>query len=354
MLEQNINVDSLKKLQWKIMQNVAAGAIIPLMRIGDELGLFKKLADGGPYTVKEFSSAAKIDQRYCQEWLSAMCAAGFCSHDSELIRFHLNPEQQAVFANEDSPALMIGAYDVLSGNIHNIEKVKKAFETGEGVPYEESHPCIFQGTARFFRPSYSSNLIQKWLPKLTRATEILENGGRFADVGCGFGLSTLMIATAFPNAKISGFDIHEPSIKSAKKYAIDANLDDKISYSVSDAKSYVGEFDLLAFFDCLHDMGDPLGAAKYAYRHLSKDGFIILIEPTASDNPTENFNTIGQMYYSFSTMGCVPTSKSQEVGLALGAQAGPKKLIDILLEAGFKNAKIVYKNATNMVIEAQK
>jgi 2-polyprenyl-3-methyl-5-hydroxy-6-metoxy-1,4-benzoquinol methylase len=354
MLEQNINVDSLKKLQWQIMQNVAAGAIIPLMRIGDELGLFKKLANGGPYTAKELSSATSIDQRYCQEWLHAMCAAGFCSHNTDLTSFHLNPEQKAVFAHEDSPALMIGAYDVLSGNIHNIEKVKQAFKTGEGVPYEESHPCIFQGTARFFRPSYSSNLIQKWLPKLSRATEILENGGRFADIGCGFGLSTLMIAEAFPDAKVFGFDLHEPSIKSAKKYAIDANLDNKITYGVSDAKSYSGEFDLLAFFDCLHDMGDPLGAAKYAYQHLSKDGFIILIEPTASDKPSENLNTIGQMYYSFSTMGCVPTSKSQEVGLALGAQAGPKKLMDILLEAGFKNTKVVYKNATNMVIEAQK
>ena len=164
----------------------------------------------------------------------------------------------------------------------------------------------------------------------------------------------MMIAEAFPDAKISGFDIHEPSIKSAKKYAVDAGLDQVISYKVSDAKSYTGEFELLAFFDCLHDMGDPLGAAKYAYNHLSKDGYIILIEPTASDDPSENLNTIGQMYYSFSTMGCVPTSKSQEIGLALGAQAGPKKLMDILLEAGFKDAKVVYKNATNMVIEAQK
>ena len=354
MYEQKIDVDSLKKLQWKIMQNVAAGAIIPLMRIGDELGLFKKLGECKPTTIKQFSKAADIDERYCQEWLYAMSAAGFCSHNKTLTKFHLSPEQKAVFSNEDSPALMIGAYDVLSGNVHNIEKVKKAFKTGAGVPYGESHPCIFQGTARFFRPSYSSNLIQKWLPKLSKAIEILKNGGRFADIGCGFGLSTMMIAEAFPDAKISGFDIHEPSIKSAKKYAVDAGLDQVISYKVSDAKSYTGEFDLLAFFDCLHDMGDPLGAAKYAYNHLSKDGYIILIEPTASDDPSENLNTIGQMYYSFSTMGCFPTSKSQEIGLALGAQAGPKKLMDILLEAGFKDAKVVYKNATNMVIEAQK
>ena len=354
MQKEKIDIESLKKLQWKIMQNVAAGAIIPLMRIGDELGIFQKLAEFGPCTAQKLSEVANIDVRYCTEWLHAMCAANYCSYNTTLTKFHLSPEQKAVFAEEDSPALMIGAYDVLSGNVHNIEKVKQAFQTGEGVPYSESHPCIFQGTARFFRPSYSSNLIQKWLPKLTGATDILKNGGRFADIGCGFGLSTLMIAEAFPKANITGFDIHEPSISSAKKHAVDADLNDRISYYVSDAKSYTGEFDLLAFFDCLHDMGDPIGAAKYAHEHLSNDGYIILIEPTAADHPADNLNTIGQMYYSFSTMGCVPTSKSQEVGLALGAQAGPKKLLHILESAGFKNAKVVYKNATNMVIEAQK
>ena len=184
--------------------------------------------------------------------------------------------------------------------------------------------------------------------------EKLKAGGSFADVGCGHGLSTLMVAQAFPEASVSGFDIHGPSIEEAKKLANRASSSDKIKYEVADSKSYSGDFDYIAFFDCLHDMGDPVGAAKYAYDHLNDGGAVILIEPTANDKPEENFNIFGQMYYSFSTMGCIPVSKSQEVGLALGAQAGPAKLIEVLEQAGFKDCKIVKKNATNMVLEARK
>lgn len=349
-----IDRSSLRDMQMKIMENVAASALIPLMRIGDELGLFTVLADSGPMDIPSFAAAANIDERYCEEWVLAMSAAGYCSHNDSIDEFYLSPEQKAVFAYEDSPALMIGAYDLLSGNIHSIDDVKEAFITGGGVDYGRSHPCIFQGTARFFKPSYATNLVSRWLPKVDGAEAILNEGGSFADIGCGFGISTQMVAESYPRAKVFGFDIHGPSIEAAKRNASEAGYGGRIAYSEADAQSYRGNFDILAFFDCLHDMGDPLGAARYAANHLNDDGMVILIEPSASDKRSENMNTIGQMYYSFSTMGCVPTSKSQEVGLALGAQAGPKKLIGIMEEAGFSKNEIVFKNASNMVIACSK
>ncbi len=353
MSNQELSLEKLKKLQWKIMQDVSASALIPLMRIGDELNLFKILGTYGPCSEKEFSDFAKIDNRYAREWLYGMCAADYISHSDSVTKFYMTEEQKAVFSFEESSAFMLGAFDILSGNIHNIDKVRNAFKTGKGVNYNESHPCIFSGTARFFRPSYSSNLLKKWIPAIPHVENKLKNGCNFADIGCGFGVSSMMIAEAFPKSKIFGFDIHKPSIDIANKEAKKLNLNNTI-FKEADAENYKGTFDVITFFDCLHDMGDPLGASEYAYKHLNEDGTLILIEPSASDFPEDNFNTIGQMYYAFSTMGCVPTSKSQKLGLALGAQAGPKKLFDILKKAGFTNCEIVKKNATNMVIKAKK
>ncbi len=354
MLDNSVDFEKLKKLQFKIMQDVAAAAVVPLMRIGDQLGLFKKLSRLGEVSSEKFALEAQVDERYLREWLYALSAAGFVSYNKEEQTFSLSPEQAAVFSNEEGPANMIGAYDVLTGAVHNEEDVKKAFKTGEGVPYEDACPICFQGTARFFKPSYQANLIKKWLPLIEGFEEKMRSGGSFADIGCGHGLSTLMVAEAFPSGKVSGFDIHGPSIEQAKKLAKQSGFLEKIEYGVADAKSYKGSFDYIAFFDCLHDMGDPVGAAKYANDHLNEDGSVILIEPTANDNPEDNFNIFGQMYYSFSTMGCIPTSKSQEIGLGLGAQAGPTRLIKVLNEAGFKNCKVVKKNASNMVLEARR
>ena len=349
-----INPETLKKLQLKIMQDVSASAIIPLMRIGDQLGIFKKLSEIGEVNSNELAKATALDERYLREWLYAVSAAGFVTYNEEIQKFLLTPEQIAVFADDDSPASMMGAYDMLTGAIHNEDQVKEAFKTGEGVDYKDSCPICFQGTARFFKPSYEKNLVTSWLPKIENLEERMNAGASFADIGCGYGLSTMIIAQTFPNAKVCGYDIHEPSIKEAEKLAKEAGLDERIKYTTADAKSYHGKHDYIAFFDCLHDMGDPVGAAKYAYDQLEDDGSVILIEPTANDKPQDNFNLFGQMYYSFSTIGCIPTSKSQEVGLALGAQAGPSKLIGVLNEAGFKNCKVVKKNASNMVIEARK
>lgn len=353
-MTKDIDRSTLRALQWSIMENVSACSILPLMRIGDELGLFAALAEAGPCSSSDFADAAGIDERYAREWLYALCAAGYCSHDDAFETFHLSPEQQAVFADEESKALMIGAFDILVGNVHGIDDVMQAFKTGEGVNYGDFHPCVFTGTARFFKPSYKSNLLEKWMPQIPAATALLEAGGSLCDVGCGKGLSTQLLAGHYRSARFTGIDIHAPSIAEANEEAASLGLSDRLSYEVADAEGYEGAFDVITFFDCLHDMGDPLGAARHAHSQLREGGMAILIEPSAADHPSENMSVIGQMFYSFSTMGCVPTSKSQKVGLALGAQAGPKRLSEIMIEAGFSATEVVFKNASNMVIVCQR
>ncbi|MFN5445162.1 MAG: class I SAM-dependent methyltransferase [bacterium] len=349
-----MDTKKLKELQWKVFQNVAAAQLVPLMRIGDELKLFTILADVGPCSNADFAKAAEIDARYSLEWLSAMCAAGYASYDTDEGKFFLSDEQAAVFAHEDSTSLMIGAYDSLAASVMDEPKIRAAFKTGQGVAWGEHHPCYFRGTARFFKPVYKSNLVSRWLPKIPALTEKLSAGGSFADVGCGHGISTMLIAEHFPASQVHGFDFHGPSIDEAKRLAADAGLSSRITYETRSAKDYQGTFDAIAFFDCLHDMGDPVGAAQHAYTQLNDGGLLVIIEPFANDRLEENLNVIGQMFYCASTMGCVPASLAQDVGLALGAQAGPARLTMVLQQAGFKNVDVVATTATNMVMCATK
>ena len=349
-----MDTKALKALQWKVFQNVAAAQLVPLMRIGDELGLFTQLADMGPCDNASFAKAAGIHDRYSLEWLCAMCAAGYASYDSDKGQFFLSEEQAAVFAYEDSTALMIGAYDSVASLVIDEPKVRAAFKTGEGLAWGEHHSCYFRGTARFFKPVYKSNLVSRWLPQIPALTEKLTAGGSFADVGCGHGVSTMLIAEHFPSAQVHGFDFHGPSIEEAKRLAADAGLSERIHYETRSAKDYSGSFDVIAFFDCLHDMGDPIGAAEHACRQLKEDGLLVIIEPFANDKLEDNFNIVGQMFYTASTMGCVPASMAQEVGLALGAQAGPAKLGMVLQQAGFSTVETVATTATNMVLCARK
>lgn len=349
-----MDTKALKALQWKVFQNVAAAQLVPLMRIGDELGLFTRLADTGPCDNTSFAKAAGIHARYSLEWLCAMCSAGYASYDSEKGQFFLSEEQEAVFAREDSTSLMIGAYDSVASLVMDEPKVRAAFKSGEGLAWGEHHACYFRGTARFFKPVYKSNLVSRWLPQIPALTEKLAAGGSFADVGCGHGVSTMLIAEHFPNAQVHGFDFHGPSIEEAQRLAAEAGLSERIHYETSSAKDYTGSFDVIAFFDCLHDMGDPVGAAEHACRQLKEDGLLVIIEPFAHDKLEDNFNIVGQMFYTASTMGCVPASMAQEVGLALGAQAGPAKLGMVLQQAGFSRIETVATTATNMVLCARK
>jgi 2-polyprenyl-3-methyl-5-hydroxy-6-metoxy-1,4-benzoquinol methylase len=349
-----MDTKKLKELQWKVFQNVAAAQLVPLMRIGDELKLFTTLANLGPSKNNDFAKAAEIDARYSLEWLSAMCAAGYATYDEVEGKFFLSEEQAAVFAHEDSTALMIGAYDSLAASVMDEPKIRAAFKTGQGVGWGDHHQCYFRGTARFFKPVYKSNLVSRWLPKIPALTEKLTAGGSFADVGCGHGVSTMLIAQHFPESRVHGFDFHGPSIEEAKRLASDAGLSSRITYETRSAKDYEGKFDAIAFFDCLHDMGDPVGAAEHACKQLNDDGLLVIIEPFANDKLEDNLNIVGQMFYCASTMGCVPASLAQEVGLALGAQAGPARLTMVLQQAGFKKVDIVATTATNMVLCATK
>ena len=344
------DIEKIRKLQYKVMQDMAAGALIPMMRIGDELGLFKNLHNFGPCTSDEFSNQIKMDKRYIREWLLALAAAGYINYNNKKEEFSLSEEQFLILGDENSISLMIGGFENLVGAIHNIDIIKDNFKNGSGTGWGNLHPCCLSGSARFFKPSYSIFLIKKWIPSLDGADEMLTKGITFADIGCGHGYSSSLIAQKYPNSKIFGIDPHEPSIAEAKE---NNKSQENLEFKVNNAKNYDGKYDIIAFFDCLHDMGDPLGAIKYAKKKLNPTGLIMLVEPTADDLPENNFNLIGQMYYSFSTIACIPASKSQEVGLALGAQAGPEKLFNILNEAGFKDTKVTYKTASNMVIQGK-
>ena len=324
------DLQKIRELQGKVMKDIAAGALIPIMMIGDELNLFEKLYKLGPISSKDFSKKIEMDHRYIREWLLAI----------------------SVLADEESSSLMIGGFENLVGAVHNYKIIKENFKNGQGTEWGSLHPCCLSGSARFFKPAYSIFLIKKWLPSIDNAVEILSKGGSFADVGCGYGHSTEIIAKEFPKSKVVGIDPHEPSIQEAKKNSASKGLNN-LTYQVASGEDYQGKFDIISFFDCLHDMGDPVSIIEYAKSKLNTNGTLMLVEPYADDEVSNNFNLVGQMYYSFSTIACVPASKSQKVGLALGAQAGAKKLSKILKEGGFNHIKVTYKTATNMVIQAK-
>ena len=346
------DIQKLRELQGKVMKDIAAGAIIPIMMLGDELGLFRKLYELGPCTSTTFARKTKLDSRYIKEWLLALSASKYISYKKKDEKFYLTEEQYSVLADENSSSLMIGGFENLVGAIHNYSIIKENFKSGKGTEWGSLHPCCLSGSARFFKPAYSIFLIKKWLPSINGIKNTLENGGTFADIGCGHGYSTKMIAENFPNAKVVGIDPHKPSIIEAKKMSKKEKLNN-LSYQLSTAESYEGKYDIISFFDCLHDMGDPISAVKYAKSKLNTNGVLMLVEPYADDNEENNFNIIGQMYYSFSTVACIPASKSQKVGMALGAQAGEKKLTNVLNKGGFSRVKVTYKTASNMVLEAR-
>ena len=345
------DVQKVRELQGKVMKDIAAGALIPMMRLGDELGLFEKLFKLGPSTPMELSIKTNFDERYLKEWLLALAAAKYISYDNANGSFYLTDEQFAVLGDENSSSLMIGGFENLTGAIHNIDKIKENFKNGKGTTWDSLHPCCLSGSARFFKPAYSIFLIKKWIPSLDNALNILESGGKFADIGCGHGYSSSIIAETFEKCSVTGIDPHEPSIDEAKNFSHSKKLKN-IEFQVASSTNFKGKYDIISFFDCLHDMGDPVSALKYAKTRLNEGGLVMIVEPTSNDEVEENFNIIGQMYYSFSTVACIAVSKSQEVGLALGAQAGPSKLTEIIKEAGFKEVKVTYKTASNMVLQA--
>jgi SAM-dependent methyltransferase len=338
----------------KMLADFGGAMSVPLVRIGDQLGLYKALHEAGPVTPAEFADRTGHAECYLREWLSAQAASEYLDFEPDTGKFSLPEEQAMIFANEDSPVFMMGAFDCAGAMIDNTSKVLEAFKTGEGVGGGDQAGCLFCATARFFRPGYQANLVSDWLPALDGVAGKLEKGGKVADVGCGHGISTILMAEAFQNSEFVGYDFHPGSVEAARGHARNHGLDN-VRFEEAMAKDYPGnDYDLVTFFDCLHDMGDPAGAAQHVRQSLKPDGTRMVVEPFAHDNLHENLNPVGRLYYSASTMVCVPTSLAQEVGAALGAQAGETRLRKVICgEGGFGSLRRAVETPFNMVLEAR-
>lgn len=350
----DIDSAKLEQLQGKVINDVAGSLGLLMAYIGDKLDLYSALLEISPASSQELADNTGMDERYLREWLSANAAAGYVQYDAASGKFSLSPEQAVIFAAEGHPACMQGFFQAVMSVYIDEPKFTEVFRSGAGLPWREHSPCLFCGTERFFRPMYAMNLIDHWLPALDGVREKLEAGARVADVGCGHGSSTILMAKAFPNSTFHGFDFHAPSIEHARERARAAGVASNTIFEVVTAKEYPGKnYDLVTIFDALHDMGDPVGAASHVASTLAEGGTFMLVEPFAGDNLEENLHALGQIYYSFSTMVCVPASKSQEVGLGLGAQAGQKRLTEVLNAAGFSQVRRAATTPTNLVLEAK-
>lgn len=345
-----LNEATLNELVSRVLGDIGGAVSVPLVRIGDALGLYRTLKEIGPATADELASAAGCASRYVREWLSAQAASGYVRHEGGT--FSLTPEQSFIFAEPDSPVHLIGAFDTAAAMVENQPKVQAAFKTGRGVAWGEQARCMFCAVARLFRPGYVNALVQDWLPALDGVVDRLKAGATVADVGCGHGLSTILMAQAFPKSHFTGYDFHPASIAAATAHARSHGLTN-LTFEVGRAQDFGGrDLDLITCFDCLHDMGDPQGAALHIRKALKAGGTWMVVEPMAGDALDDNINPIGRIYYSASTMICVPTSLAQETGLALGAQAGEKRIAEVIRSGGFRQVRRAAETPLNMVLEA--
>lgn len=336
----------------KAVGDLGAAVSAVLVSIGDELGLYKALAVG-PLTVRELASKTGTNERYVSEWLANQAAGGYIEYDAAKETFFLSPEQTLCLADPNGPVDVPGAYSIVRDLFHIRDRALENFRTGKGMEWGEHHQCLFHGTERFFRASYNAHLLTSWLPALDGAVDKLTKGAHVADVGCGHGASTILMAQAFPKSTFVGIDYHSASIDTAKERAASAGVTNA-RFEVADATSYGGQrYDVIAFFDCLHDMADPAGAARHAREMLKPDGHVMVVEPFANDRLEDNLNPVGRVYYGASAMVCVPVSLAKN-GPALGAQAGEQRLRDTLVnEGGFSRARRATETPFNMVLEAR-
>lgn len=345
--------DKLNAMVGKVLGDLGGAFSVPTVRIGLRLGLFDSLYEDGPATADELAARLGLAPRYVREWALAQAASGYLTLEDG--RFALSPEQAMFFAVKDSPVYMAGAFDLAAAMIEGEAKVEHGFRSGEGVAWGDSAGCLFCAVGAFFRPGYVNNIMANWLPALDGVVARLEAGARVADVGCGVGFSTLLMAEAFPASHFTGYDFHAPSIEQANAHAAAHGLADRVRFETVAAKEIAGrDFDLVTMFDCLHDMGDPAGCAAHMRRMLKDDGTWMLVEPNAADDPAGALDSpVTRLFYNASTMICVPTSLAQEVGAALGAQAGEAKLTSLLHDAGFGRVRRATEGPFNMVLEAR-
>ena len=344
----------LNELMGRFVNDLGATGHAANMVIGDRLGLYRALAANGPLTPAELAGLTGTATRYVAEWLAGQAAGGYVRYDPTSGRYWLSEEQALALADEQSPAFLCGGAEFALGILRAVPALTDAFRTGQGMGWREHHPDVHRGVERFFRSLYVANLVQSWIPALDGVQARLEAGARVADVGCGHGASTVLMAQAYPNSAFFGFDYHPASIERARKTAADAGVGDRVRFQVSPATSYPGSgYDLVAVFDALHDMGDPVGAASHIRHTLKPTGTLMLVEPMAADRVEDNLHPLGRLFYSFSTLACVPNALSQEPGLALGAQAGEARLSQLLGQAGFTRIRRAAQTPFNLVLEAR-
>lgn len=353
-MAQAMDETRLHEFVGKMLGDLGGAMSVPTTRIGIRLGLFDILAKG-PITAADLAAqAGGLHARYVREWCLAQSANGYVDYDAASETFSVSPEQAMVFCIEDSPVFLRGAFEMIAA-MHEAEgKVEECFRNGTGVRWGDHAGCLFCATGAFFRPGYVNNIVPNWIPALNGVEDKLKEGGRVADIGCGVGFSTLLMAEAFPKAQFVGFDFHEPSIVEARRHANAHGLGERVRFEVAKAKE-IGEtgFDLVTMYDCLHDMGDPAGCAAHIRKILAPGGTWMVVEPNAGDVPSDNMNPVGRLFYNASTMICVPTSLDQEVGAALGAQAGEAKLSEVIRSGGFTEVRRATDGPFNMVLEAR-
>ena len=348
-----IDMEKLNAFIGRFVTDLGAAVHTGMVVIGERLGLYKALA-AGPMTSAELAAKTQTDERYLREWLASQAAGGYITYDANSDKFSLTNEQAFTLAREDSPAYLPGAFELALGSLAAVPRIADSFRSGAGMGWHEHVDGVFHGCEKFFRPGYAANLVSTWIPALHGVKEKLEAGGRVADVGCGKGASTLLMAKAFPKSRFFGFDYHDKSIEAAREAAKREGVSDRVTFEVAKAKEFPGKgYDFVAVFDCLHDMGDPVGAAKHVRQSLSDDGTWMIVEPFANDQLKDNLNPVGRVYYSFSTLLCTPCSRSQEVGLCLGAQAGESRIREVVTKAGFSRFRRATETPFNIVYEAR-
>jgi SAM-dependent methyltransferase len=349
----SVDMNKLNSFIGQFVGDLGAAVHTGMVVIGEKLGLYKALA-AQPMTPAELAAKTKTDERYVREWLSSQAAGGYVSYDDKTKKFFLTEEQAFTLANEDSPAYLPGAFQLALGSLAAVPRIAESFRTGAGMGWHEHDEDVFHGCEKFFRPGYAANLVSNWIPALHDVKAKLEAGARVADVGCGKGASTILLAKAFPKSHFFGFDYHDKSIEGARETAVREGVAKRVAFEVSKAKEFPGkDYDFVAVFDCLHDMGDPVGAAKHVRQSLTEDGTWMIVEPFANDELKDNLNPVGRVYYSFSTLLCTPCSRSQEVGLCLGAQSGEKRMRDVVTSAGFSRFRRATETPFNIVYEAR-
>jgi len=348
-----IDEGRLNEFIGKMLTDLGGATSVAMVRMGDRLGLYKTLNAAGPMTCDELATKNGVNARYLQEWLSHQAASGYLAYDPASERFSLPEEQAMVFAVEESPVYLMGGFDLAAAMIENQPRVQEAFRAGGGVAWGDQAGCMFCAVARFFRPGYHNNLVAHWLPALDGVVDRLEQGAKVADIGCGHGWSTALMAKAYPKSQFVGFDFHDGSIADARAHAM-AHGGGNLRFEVAKAKEIAErDFDLVTCFDCLHDMGDPAGALEHARSALADDGVVMVVEPRAGDAVEDNLTPVGRVYYAASTLVCTPASLAQEVGAALGAQAGESRLREVLAAAGFGRVRKAAETRHHMVLEAR-